>query len=189
MTRNCRCKNTISNNHGSPNQSQNQQQPLQHLVLLEQPLHRGCSRDTGRRQSGPSAVHLFIRGELLIGQLPVGEESDAGVAAEKGVERKRAALAIVVGSEHDEDVLEEGDEREGPEDEGEHAVDLLIRLRVLYVLREGVLVDVQRRRAQVAIHDSKALVGVVGIVKEMAREVKSGWEKRVNKKPQKGRGI
>jgi hypothetical protein len=81
------------------------------------------------------------------------------VAADEGVEREGSALAAVVRSEHDEDVLEEGDEGERPEDEGEDAVDLLVARRVLDVVAgEGALVDVQRRCGHVAVHHPEALV-------------------------------
>ena len=65
------------------------------------------------------------------------------MAAQQGVEREGAALPVVVGVEHDEDVFEEKDQSEGPEDEGQHPVDLLAGLLVLNVIRECVHVDVQ----------------------------------------------
>ena len=39
------------------------------------------------------------------------------MAADEGVEREGAALPAVVGTEHDEHVLDEGDEGQRPEDE------------------------------------------------------------------------
>jgi hypothetical protein len=81
------------------------------------------------------------------------------VAADEGVEREGAALTAVVRTEHDEHVLEEGDESERPEDEGEDAVDLLVARRVLDIAAgEGALVDVERRRGHVTVHHPEALV-------------------------------
>lgn len=41
------------------------------------------------------------------------------VARQEGVERKCAALAVVVGSQDDEGVLDGDDEGQGPDDDGE----------------------------------------------------------------------
>lgn len=63
-------------------------------------------------------------------------------------------LAIVVGSEDNGDVLDERDESECPEDKGEDAEDLLVGVRVLDILGEGALEDVQGGYAQVSIDHS-----------------------------------
>ena len=81
------------------------------------------------------------------------------MAADEGVEREGAALPAVVRAEHDEHVLDKGDEGQRPEDEREDAVDLLVARRVLDVVAgEGALVDVERRCGHVAVHHPEALV-------------------------------
>jgi hypothetical protein len=40
-----------------------------------------------------------VGGELLVGDLAVGEQADVGVPADEGVEREGAALAVVVGAD------------------------------------------------------------------------------------------
>jgi hypothetical protein len=46
-----------------------------------------------------------------------GQEAGADVATDEGVEREGAALPAVVGTEHNDHILEEGDEGERLEDE------------------------------------------------------------------------
>lgn len=76
------------------------------------------------------------------------------MTAEEGVESEGASFAVVVGSEDDEDVFKERDERDGPEDERQDAEDLVVGVGVFNVFGEGAFEYVKRRDAQVSVHDS-----------------------------------
>ena len=67
-------------------------------------------------------------------------------------------VSIVVGVEHDEDVLEHGDDDEGVDDEGQDAEQVVV---VLDAVGESAGVDVERRRPDVAVDDADALEGEV----------------------------
>jgi hypothetical protein len=166
LTGDGRREHAVADHHAGAHQRQHEQNPLQHFVPLQQPPDAGGGAPSQRhsiailRRSLVGATAGSVRELVLVpgGGSSWREERGARVAAEEGVEREGAALAVVVGAEDDTDVLEERDERERPEDEGEHAEDLLVALRVLDVLRERRLVDVQRRCAEVAVHHAETLV-------------------------------
>jgi hypothetical protein len=166
LTGDGRREHTVADHHAGAHQRQHEQHTLQHLVPLQQPPDAGSSAPAQRhciavlRRSLLGATVGSVQELVLVpgGGSSWREERGARVAAEEGVEREGASFAVVVGAEDDADVLEERDERERPEDEGEHAEDLLVALRVLDVLRERRLVHVQRRRAEVAVNHAKALV-------------------------------
>ena len=63
-------------------------------------------------------------------------------------------IAVVVGSEGDVDVLDDGEEEEAVDDEGERAEKVV---RVADAVAERARVDEQRRRANVAVQDAHAL--------------------------------
>ena len=151
-----RGEHAVADDHTRPEQREEEQQPLQHLVPLQQrpgPRHGQVAATAPGGGGG-----LVVRREVLAGAA-ARQEAGADVAADEGVEREGAALAAVVGAEDDEDVLEEGDEGERPEDEGEDAVDLLVARRVRDVVAgEGALEDVERRGGHVAVHHPEALV-------------------------------
>lgn len=65
-------------------------------------------------------------------------------------------VPVVVCSERDVDVLDDGEEEEAVDDEGEHAQEVV---GVPDAAGEGARVDVQRRRPDVAVEDAHALEG------------------------------
>jgi hypothetical protein len=109
-TRDCRGEHAVPDDHACPEQCEQQQQPLQHYVLLK---HRP---DPGHGPLATTPGGLLFLHELISGAA-AGQEAGADVAADEGVEREGAALPAVVGTEDNDHVLEEGDEGERPEDE------------------------------------------------------------------------
>ena len=122
-------------------------------MLLEEVPERLEDGRVLRGVAGP-----VVRRQLLVGGLLVGHQAELGVPHQQRVERERAAFAVVVGAEDDEHVLEQRDERDGPEHHGEDAEHRLLVQEPVQRPGEGALVHVQRRRAQVAVHHAAALV-------------------------------
>ena len=88
-----RGEDAVADDHGRPEQSEQQQQPLQLPALLQRRAH-------GRRRR--RAVALLL--EVVVGSATVAdarEEARTDPAAYEGVEREGAALAVVVGAEDD----------------------------------------------------------------------------------------
>lgn len=67
-------------------------------------------------------------------------------------------FSIVICSKNKDDVFEQRYERQAPEDEGQHSEDLFVLLVQPQLPRKGVLVHVDGRNAEIAIHDAEALV-------------------------------
>jgi len=150
-----RGEDAVADDHGRPEQSEHEQQPLQLPALLQRRAH------ARRQRRQRAAVALLL--ELVVGSATVAddarEEPRTDPAADEGVEREGTALAVVVGAQDDEHVLEERDEGERPEHEREHPIDLLVALGVVDVAAgEGALVHVERRRRHLAVHHAEALV-------------------------------
>ena len=71
-------------------------------------------------------------------------------------QREDSALAAVVGSHDEDDVLDRDDEAEEPDDQRQDAVDVGRRRRDRMLLRgEALLKRVQRARADVAVDDAE----------------------------------
>lgn len=70
----------------------------------------------------------------------------------------RTTFSIVICSKNKDDVFEQRYERQAPEDEGQHSEDLFVLLVQPQLPRKGVLVHVDGRNAEIAIHDAEALV-------------------------------
>jgi hypothetical protein len=116
-----------------------------------QALDRAQDRDRGRdgavgeeQGRAENAEHPV---DLLARTLPLGVDHQGG-------EREHAALPLVVGVQHDHHVLEQDDEDQRPEDEREHAEDVLGRHRDTGP-RETRRHGVQGTRADVAEHDAE----------------------------------
>lgn len=68
-------------------------------------------------------------------------------------------FAIVISSENHKDVFEKGDYSESPEDKWKNTIDFFIGIWMLDVFSKSASVNVKRRDAQIAIDDTKALIG------------------------------
>lgn len=80
------------------------------------------------------------------------------ICLEKFFAENNCTFSIVICSKNKDDIFEEGYESEAPEDERQHPKDLLILLMQTQLARKGVLVHIHRWDAEVAVHDTEALV-------------------------------
>lgn len=85
-------------------------------------LEEGADAARGRTEVVGGATVERDGGEVQGGVL-----GDVGEAGEERVERKGAALAVVVGAEDDEGVFDGDDEGQGPDDDGEGADEVVPR--------------------------------------------------------------
>ena len=77
-------KDAVADDHAGADHDHDEQRGVQILVLLKPGLDAGPPGGLGRALQP-------VGGELLVGDLSVGEEADIGVAADEGVERERAS--------------------------------------------------------------------------------------------------
>lgn len=68
-------------------------------------------------------------------------------------------FAIVISSENHKDVFEKRNNSKSPEDKWKNTVDFFISIWMLDIFSKSASVNVERRDAQIAIDDSKALIG------------------------------
>ncbi|VWM24119.1 Uncharacterised protein [Collinsella intestinalis] len=127
-----------------------------HLVVAHDVVHGG---DGAQALDGRGDGHR--RGEDAVGQKRGaaehgGHDQPFAVFAHDAVEREDAALAVVVGLEGDEHVLDGGQQRDRPDDERERAEDeLLGHGHDAALACKQRLGDVHGRRADVAVHDAQ----------------------------------
>lgn len=77
------------------------------------------------------------------------------ISGEQRVDRESTALALIIGSEYNEDVLDADHQGESPNDERERAQQIIIAgLRA-----EGGGIDIERTGPNVTIDDANGLVG------------------------------
>ena len=135
---------------------QHHQRDRDHVVLEVvrhhlQPLHRRQHRD-GR---GDNAIAIEQRGaknthaQEHAAQLGLVFDGLGG----QGQHGDEAALAVVVGAQHQHHVLQRDDDREGPEKDGEDAVDVRGRERHM-AGPEHLLDGIQHAGADIAIHNT-----------------------------------
>jgi hypothetical protein len=74
---------------------------------------------------------------------------------EQGRQGQDAALAVIVGTHHDDDVLERDDEQQRVDDERQHAQHVLLRRRHRVRAEEALAHRVERARADVAVDDAE----------------------------------
>jgi hypothetical protein len=126
---------------------------LQHRRRHAQAFHRAKDRD-GRRDD---AVTVQERGAEHAEQ-----DEQRSLGASRGRDRRGqrgqgedAALAVVVGTQHEDEVLERDDDDQGPEDQREDAEHVGGRRRHGVRAVEAFANGVERAGADVAIHDTE----------------------------------
>ena len=142
-------KNAVTDNHGSAGDGDEEKEEASRMTLLEHVLDvESTSQLVGRSFE-------FVVGELGVFGLVIGNQADLCIATDQGVESKGTAIAVVVGEQDDEDVLEHGNEGNGVDDEGKHPKNVILMINSSF--GESGREHVQRRRPYVPIHDSDAL--------------------------------
>lgn len=76
------------------------------------------------------------------------------MSRQERVNGKGAALALVVGAEHDEDIFQSDDQGEGPDDERQSSEEIVVRRGG----SEGGRVNIKRTGPYVAVDDAGGLV-------------------------------
>jgi len=105
---------------------------------------------------------------------------DAGIAGEEGVQRKGTALAVVVGAQDDEGVLDGDDDGQGPDDDRQRADQVL----PAGLAGEGRRVYVEGGCSDVAVDGADALEAepgeheaAVGLSEAMSvPDCRLGWQ-------------
>ncbi len=119
-------------------------------LLYRQPLHRSQHRDRWRDHAVTIEQRRPKQPQRQKHCMPA---RCPGPRSDKRQERKDAAFTLVVGPEHEPDVLEAHHEVDGPEDERHHPENVVVRRRHAPVASVGLLQRIQRAGADVTVHN------------------------------------
>ena len=128
-------------------------------VRLEQrrrdvdPLDRAEHGD--RRRDHPVAVEQRRAEDAEQHQQPTASALGARMGSERG-QRENASLALVVGAQHDGDVLHRHHQQQRVDDQGQHAEDVLVGRRHRVGAVEALAQCVERAGADVAVDDAQS---------------------------------